>query len=196
MIGAVDMRTDITGPRSKDPPTFSASSEIRPEEYANWRKSPLMMITERIEQEAAFDLAGDLRGKRVLDLGCGDGSYSIHAARNEAHVVGVDISAAMFEAAQRRANDCGVSVRWCRASAESLPFGSGSFDVILAVTLLCFAKEPRLAAREASRVLRSGGSLVIRCAGLGCEDTARNRQCLKQLYRKSRVRRFVRVPMS
>jgi len=37
------------------------------------------MIAERIEQKTVFDLARDLRGKRVLDLGCGDGSYSIRA---------------------------------------------------------------------------------------------------------------------
>ena len=161
MIGAVEMRTDITGPPSKEPPSYSASSEIRPEEYDAWRNSPLGMITERIEQKTVFDLAGDLRGKRVLDLGCGDGSYSIRAARNEAHVVGVDLSAAMLRAAQSHAKDTGVSVEWCRASAESLPFSSESFDIVIAVTLLCFVKEPQRAAREASRVLRLGGSLVI-----------------------------------
>jgi ubiquinone/menaquinone biosynthesis C-methylase UbiE len=135
--------------------------EIGPEEYADWRKSVLGEVTERIEQKAMFDLAGDLRGKRVLDVGCGDGSYSILAARRGAHVVGVDRSLGMLESAQRRASACGVCVQWCQASAESLPFPSGSFDVVMAVTLLCFGKEPLLAAQEASRVLRLGGSLVV-----------------------------------
>lgn len=135
--------------------------EIRPEEYADWRESALGKVTERIEQKAIFGLAGDLRGKRVLDVGCGDGSYSILAAQRGAHVVGVDLSFGMLESAQRRAKACGVCVQWCQASAESLPFPSGSFDVVMAVTLLCFVKEPLLAAREASRVLRLGGSLVV-----------------------------------
>ena len=85
MPGSGEMRTDITGPPSKEPPSYSACSEIRPEEYADWRNSPLGMITERIEQKTVFDLFGDLRGKRVLDLGCGDGSYSILAGHKEAH---------------------------------------------------------------------------------------------------------------
>ena len=161
MMGSVEMRTDITGPRSKESPSYSASSEIRPEEYADWRNSPLGMIAERIEQKTVFDLARDLRGKRVLDLGCGDGSYSIRVARNGAHVVGVDLSEAMLRAAQCHAKDTGVSVMWCRASAKSLPFSSESFDIIMAVTLLCFVKEPQRVAREASRVLRPGGSLII-----------------------------------
>ena len=78
-----------------------------------------------------------------------------------AHVVGVDLSEAMLRAAQSHAKDTGESVVWCRASAESLPFSSESFDIIMTVTLLCFVKEPQRVVRETSRVLRSGGSLVI-----------------------------------
>lgn len=137
------------------------SSEIKPKDYAAWRKSRLGRITEQIELKVIFDLAGDLRDKRVLDLGSGDGSYSIYAVRAGARVVGLDLSAAMLESAERRASAAGVSMHSCQGSAESLPFRSGSFDIVLAVTSLYFIRDPARAAEEASRVLRPGGSFVV-----------------------------------
>lgn len=134
---------------------------IDPELYAHWRESHLGALTERIEEDAIFRLAGDLGGKRVLDLGCGDGTYSIAAFQRGAHVTGVDISNAMLDSAQRRASACGASVEWRQASAESLPYDSGKFDIVLAVTMLCFVKNPLQAVQEVSRVLRPGGSFVI-----------------------------------
>ena len=47
---------------------------IDPELYARWRESYLGALAERIEEEAIFRLAGDVKGKVLLDLGCGDAS--------------------------------------------------------------------------------------------------------------------------
>ena len=57
------------------------------------------MITERIEQKTVFDLAGDLRGKRVLDLGCGMATLMIQIKRAhpEAEVVGIDVDLKIAE---------------------------------------------------------------------------------------------------
>ena len=52
---------------------------IKPGEYARWRASAVGGLTERLEQDAIFELAGDLHGRSVLDVGCGDGTYSISA---------------------------------------------------------------------------------------------------------------------
>jgi ubiquinone/menaquinone biosynthesis C-methylase UbiE len=138
-----------------------APDVIAPEEYERWRESFLGALTERIEEDVIFRLTGDLGGKSLLDLGCGDGAYSIAAFQRGARVSGVDISDAMLESARRRATACDASVEWHRASAESLPFGSGKFDIILAVTILCFIKDPLQVVREISRVLRPGGSFII-----------------------------------
>lgn len=56
-----------------------------------------------------------------------------------AFVTGLDISEAMFEVAAQRAAAVGASVEWLRASAESLPFDSGTFNVALAVIILWFS---------------------------------------------------------
>jgi ubiquinone/menaquinone biosynthesis C-methylase UbiE len=137
------------------------SDLIDPELYARWKESCLGALTERIEEDAIFRLAGDLGGKRVLDLGCGDGTYSIAAFQRGAHVTGIDISNAMLDSAKRRAAACGASVNWRQASAESIPYDPGTFDFVLAVTILCFIKNPLQAVQEVSRVMRPGGSFVI-----------------------------------
>jgi ubiquinone/menaquinone biosynthesis C-methylase UbiE len=134
---------------------------IRPEEYARWRASPVGALTERIEEKAIFDLAGDLRGRRVLDIGCGDGSYSISACKQGARVVGVDLSASMLEIARHRGQDCRRAIEWCLSSAEALPFDSATFDLVIGVTALCLVEDPHRAVQEAARVLCPRGRLII-----------------------------------
>lgn len=89
-----------------------ASDVIEPEDYARWRESYLGALTERLEEGAILRLTGDVSGKYLLDLGCGDGTYSIAASRRGARVTGVDISDAMLKSARRRAAACGASVEW------------------------------------------------------------------------------------
>ncbi len=134
---------------------------VSPEQYGRWRASPVGSLTEWLEQDAIFGLAGDLRGRRALDVGCGDGAYSVLACQRGARVVGVDRSSAMLVAARRRAEDCPERIEWCLAAAEALPFGSERFDVVIAVTALCFVKNPQCSIQEAARVLRPGGSLIV-----------------------------------
>jgi ubiquinone/menaquinone biosynthesis C-methylase UbiE len=102
-----------------------------------------------------------LAGLRVLDVGCGDGAYSIHAAQLGATVTGLDISPAMLDAARRRASAAGASVEWREGRAEALPFQTASFDVVIAVTVLCWVSDVAAAVREMARVLRSVGIVVI-----------------------------------
>ena len=131
------------------------------ERYARWRATGVGRLTERLEQDAVFSLAGDLHGRRVLDVACGDGTYTISACKRGARVFGVDLSRDMLEAARQRAADCKQNLPWCVASAEELPFESERFDVVIAVTALCFVKNPQRSIQEATRVLRPGGSLIV-----------------------------------
>jgi SAM-dependent methyltransferase len=134
---------------------------IRPEDYARWRATPLGGLTERLEEKLIFSLAGGLRERKVLDVGCGDGTYSISACKQGAHVIGVHFSAAMLDAGRRRAQDCARTIRWCLASAEALPFDADTFDTVIAVTALCFVQDPQQAVLEAARVLRPCGRLIM-----------------------------------
>ena len=135
-------------------------AEIAPEVLAAWRASELGRLTEAREVELVFEVLGDVSGKRLLDVGCGDGSYVIEAARRGALATGIDIVAPMLAAAQTRSAAAGVEVALQRADVRALPFEDASFDVVLAVTVLCFVEaEPVL--REMARVVRPGGRVVL-----------------------------------
>lgn len=73
-----------------------------------------------------------VRGKRVLDLGCGDGRLALGAARYAKSVVGLDIEADLIASARRRARAAGLrNVRFEVGAGQSLPFADGSFDVVI-----------------------------------------------------------------
>lgn len=137
------------------PPAFD------PQSYARWRSTPLGAITEELEVRLVFELAGPLGGRSVLDVGTGDGTYALEAAARGGHVTGVDVEPTMLQAAAERAASGELTVTFARASTETLPFDSASFDLVLAITVLFSLTEPSLAVREMARVLRPGGKLVV-----------------------------------
>lgn len=139
--------------------------ETRPvttaEIYARWRTSTLGAITERAETDLVFELAGALEGKRVLDIGTGDGTYAIEAAIRGGKSTGLDTEQEMLQAARDRAKTRGVSLTLSRGDVQHLPFKPETFDVVLAITVLCFLPDPAAAVREMARVLVPGGRCLL-----------------------------------
>ena len=129
--------------------------------YARWRATPLGAITERIETKIVFDLAGPLDGKRVLDVGTGDGNYALEAASRGAIVTALDADHAMLETARARSAQRGLRVTLEQGRAEALPLDDGTFDIVFAVTVLCFIPDALMAVREMARVLVPGGRCVL-----------------------------------
>lgn len=129
--------------------------------YARWRATRLGALTEQIERDLVLDLAGPLASRRVLDAGCGDGTYAVAAASKGALVTALDRSDAMLEAARGRAGEARVDVRFARGDASRLPFDDRSFDLVIAVTVLCFVEDAARPVEEAARVLVPGGTLVL-----------------------------------
>jgi ubiquinone/menaquinone biosynthesis C-methylase UbiE len=66
----------------------------------------------------------------------------------------------MLEAARIRAGSDGFRATFMEGSAEKLPFADGAFDVVAAITVLCFISDAAGAIREMARVLKPGGRLV------------------------------------
>jgi SAM-dependent methyltransferase len=96
----------------------------------------------------------------VADLGCGTGDLAAALAPHVARVVAVDDSAAMLDGA--RARTAGLPNVELRAGAlEALPLADASVDVAFAVLVLHHLADPAGALREAARVLRPGGRLVV-----------------------------------
>jgi ubiquinone/menaquinone biosynthesis C-methylase UbiE len=134
---------------------------LSPEAYERWRRSVVGSITEARELEIIFDLAGPLEGQRLLDVGCGDGVYLIEAARLGAAAIGVDRSKAMLVAARRHAADRGVEVELQQGDTQALPFDDGTFDVVIAITVLCLVPDAVKTVNEMVRVAVPGGRVII-----------------------------------
>lgn len=132
-----------------------------PLDYAAWSQSRLGRVTEQLEFQSVLRAVGEVSGKDVLDIGCGDGRYAIALARRGARVVGLDPSGPALEMAKGRARDAGVNVSLAEGDARSIPFDSETFDIVTAVTVLCFVKSPEKVFGEVERVLRPGGLLVV-----------------------------------
>jgi SAM-dependent methyltransferase len=98
---------------------------------------------------------------RVLEVGCGTGGLLVAAARVGRSIVGVDIAARWLVVARRRLTDHGLVVPLTVAEAERLPWPDGTFDTVVADSLLEHLDDPVRALREWVRVLRPGGQLVL-----------------------------------
>jgi 2-polyprenyl-3-methyl-5-hydroxy-6-metoxy-1,4-benzoquinol methylase len=138
-----------------------APTSIGPEAYAGWRATSLGAITEAIEQRVLLELMGDVAGLSFLDAGCGDGALVCAAATQGATATGVDPDPAMLAAARVRAANLNIRASFLEGRVERLPFPAASFDVVVAVTVLCFVPDAAGAVREMARVLRPGGRLVL-----------------------------------
>jgi ubiquinone/menaquinone biosynthesis C-methylase UbiE len=134
---------------------------VTQEAYEAWRSTELGRITESLETALVFDLAGRVRGRRVLDAGAGDATYAIEASARGAQSVAIEPDEGMIAAARRRSLARGGGVHLARAKVEGLPFPDASFDVVLAIAVLCLVRDPGAALRELERVLAPGGRLVI-----------------------------------
>lgn len=111
--------------------------------------------------EYAFHLLGDVRGRTVLDFGCGSGENSLVLARRGARVVAFDISAPLLALAQRRIRlNGGGQVEFLAASAHELPLASGSVDVVFGIAILHHL-DLDLVAAETDRVLAAGGRAIF-----------------------------------
>jgi SAM-dependent methyltransferase len=104
------------------------------------------------------DFVGDVRGRDVLELGCGKGEITTLLARGGARVTAIDISPASIDVARRRASLHGVgdAVDFVVTAAEDLPLGDESFDLAVGKAVLHHLDAAR-AAPELHRVLRAGG---------------------------------------
>lgn len=137
------------------------AATIGPAGYAAWRQTVLGRTTEALEHRLIVEFAGDVAGERVLDAGCGDGLLVCALADRGAHVVGLDADRRMLVAAAARTRRRGVRATLVEGRLERLPFADDVFDVVVAVTVLCFVSDASVAVREVARVLRPGGRLVI-----------------------------------
>jgi ubiquinone/menaquinone biosynthesis C-methylase UbiE len=132
---------------------------------ALWEKGDFTRIaaTMRESGEAVIAGLGITPGLKVLDLGCGDGTTAVPAARLGADVLGVDIARNLVEAGNRRAQAEGLrNCRFQEGDATNLSeLADRSFDLVVTMFGAMFAPRPFDVANEMVRVARPGGRIVM-----------------------------------
>ena len=132
---------------------------------ALWEKGDFTRIAETMRDSgeqfvASLNIAP---GTKVLDLGCGDGTTALPAARLGADVLGIDIAENLVAAGNVRAAAAGLlNLRFRQGDASRLDdVADSSFDLVVSVFGAMFAPRPFDVAREIVRVTRPGGRIVM-----------------------------------
>jgi malonyl-CoA O-methyltransferase len=113
-----------------------------------------------LESETFFEILGDVRGLRVLDLGCGTGRQTLRMAAAGAQVTGVDFSEGMLR--QARAKPGAEAVRFVKHDLESrLPFEDAAFDRVVSCLVLEHIQRLDAFFAEAKRVCKPDGLIVL-----------------------------------
>lgn len=132
---------------------------------ALWEKGDFTRIAETMRASGSqfVDGLGVARDLDVLDLGCGDGTTAIPAAKRGANVLGVDIARNLVEAGNRRAADAHLAnCRFQEGDASDLrDVADDSFDLVVSVFGAMFAPRPHDVAKEMVRVARPGARIVM-----------------------------------
>src|SRR5437764_12129019 len=132
---------------------------------ALWEKGDFTRIARSMREsgEALVKSVGITKGLKVLDLGCGDGTTALPAARLGAEVLGVDIAGNLVEAGNKRAKEEGLSnCRFQEGDASNLhELKDHNFDLVVSIFGAMFATKPSALAKEMVRVTRPGGRIVM-----------------------------------
>jgi len=132
---------------------------------ALWEKGDFTRIAASMREsgEALVRGLGITKGLEVLDLGCGDGTTALPAARLGAEVLGVDIATNLVEAGNRRARAEGLAnCRFQQGDATNLSaLPDRAFDLVVSIFGAMFAPKPFDVAKEMVRVTRPGGRIVM-----------------------------------
>lgn len=143
---------------------------VASENYASsfgfeWKKHPQTQLDNKrctISERSFFERTGfcpeDLRGKWVLDVGCGTGRFAEVATRWGANVIGVDLSVAAEVAAQNLATRNFWAIQ---ASVFELPFRPEAFDFIYSIGVLHHTPDCQKAFKQLPPLLTRGGAVAI-----------------------------------
>jgi len=130
---------------------------VRAADYAEVQEPTFLPLYDSVA--ARPELVG---AKALLDVGCGPGLAAQTLAKKISRIAGVDASASFIAIAQRRLPQADLRV----SEMETLPHADGTFDVVTGFNAFQYAARPVNALREARRVSKPGGHIVIAVWGL------------------------------
>jgi ubiquinone/menaquinone biosynthesis C-methylase UbiE len=132
---------------------------------ALWEKGDFTRIADTMREsgESLVQRLGITKQLKVLDLGCGDGTTALPAAKLGADVVGIDIARNLVEAGNKRAQEHGLTnLKFQEGDASNLEqVPDKTFDLVVSIFGAMFAPKPFDVAKEMVRVTRPGGRIVM-----------------------------------
>jgi len=132
---------------------------------ALWEKGDFSRIAESMREsgQALVKGLGITKGIKVLDLGCGDGTTALPAARLGVDVLGVDIAKNLVAAGNKRAKEQGLAnCKFQEGDASNLhELEDQAFDLVISIFGAMFAPKPFDVAKEMVRVTGPGGRIVM-----------------------------------
>jgi len=132
------------------------------EPWADFVREHKDFYREEMNNPAFFRLLGNVRGKRILDLACGDGSNTRILARRGARVTGVDFSERLIEFARQSERKEKLGIEYHVSDAANLEkFESDHFEVVTCFMALMDIENYREAIRETARVLKKNGRFIF-----------------------------------
>jgi SAM-dependent methyltransferase len=124
------------------------------EEYDEKRFSRGGRLIDRREKQAVLDAIGPVEDKRVLEIACGTGRFTVMLAERGADITGLDISGPMLQEGREKAQAAGVDdhLEFMRGDAARLPFPDNHFDTVFAMRFFHLADTPAKFLAEMARV--------------------------------------------
>lgn len=142
--------------------------------YEKWFFSPENRCAAELEQQLVFQMLKPVRGRRLLDIGCGTGARLNEFLEGGLDVSGLDPSPYMLDMAREKFQH---RVAFYRESGESLPFDDNTFHYTTLITVLEYVDDPGKVIAEACRVTREKIFVGLQ-----------NRHAVKTLQRRIRAR--------
>lgn len=112
---------------------------------------------EYLEMPTTLKVLGNVKGKKILDMGCGTGLYTKIIKKKGAKVKGIDLSEGMIKIAREEV----PGVEFKVGSAEKLPYKNKEFDIVLAALMMEYFSSWNKVLKEVKRVLKPNGLFIF-----------------------------------
>lgn len=110
---------------------------------------------------AMFNVLGNIAGKTILDIGCGEGYNTRILAQKKSIVTGIDFSEKMIGYALQKEREKSLNIRYCSANSCTLPFRNNSFDIATCFMALQDIEFYEETVQEVYRILKNPGRFVF-----------------------------------
>lgn len=131
----------------------------------HWEDANRSIFKFNAVQEARFEwvlrVLGDVKDKKILDIGCGDGALTYRIAEKGADIIGVDNSKEGIQLAEEIFEKKKISAQFLLADAYNIPVDNNSMNCVVLSDIIEHIQEPERLLKEAKRVLKQNGKIVI-----------------------------------